>query len=76
MQLMSSAPVPHHLQKDHFADRLIHPYLKLDEDVIVINPKHPKYHEIGQVWKIRETKISICYDGEVYSSDHDDFVIA
>ncbi|MDV7340433.1 hypothetical protein RYZ26_12580 [Terasakiella sp. A23] len=43
--------------------------LPIDEDVIIRDPKHPKFNELGKVWKAKGDRVSVHYEGEVYSTD-------
>lgn len=46
--------------------------IKIGEDILVLDPEHPMYDELGKIYRVRETiagspRVSIIFDGEVYA---------
>ena len=55
--------------------------MKVGEDILVIDPKHPMYDKLGQIYRVRETmsgstRVSIIFDGEVYGCDQEQIALA
>lgn len=54
--------------------------LTVGKDVLVINPEHQRYDQLGQIWKINKyvvpAKVLVCFEGEIYSFRIDDLCLA
>lgn len=55
--------------------------MKVGEDILVIDPNHPKYDELGKIYRIRETmsgstRVSIIFDGEVFGCVQEQIALA